>query len=73
MSAENRQDVGLGRAVELRRTELGLKRRELAERARLSYPYISEIENGVKEPSAKALRQIAEALEMSFVDLAALE
>jgi transcriptional regulator with XRE-family HTH domain len=72
MSAEERQDVGLGKAVELRRIELGLKRRELAERAQLSYPYISEIENGVKEPSAKALRRIAEALEMKLADLATL-
>jgi len=53
-----------GRAVQLRRVELGLKRRELAERADLSYPYISEIENGMKDPSAKALRRIAEALEL---------
>ncbi len=69
---DDRPDVGLGKAIELRRIELGLKRRELAERARLSYPYISEIENGVKEPSAKALRQIAEALDMKVATLAAL-
>lgn len=72
MSAEERLEDGLGKAVELRRRELGLKRRELAERAHLSYPYISEIENGVKEPSAKALRQIAEALEMKVAELATL-
>jgi transcriptional regulator with XRE-family HTH domain len=42
-----------------------MKRRELAERSELSYPYISEIENGVKDPSAKALRRIADALEIS--------
>jgi transcriptional regulator with XRE-family HTH domain len=39
-----------------------MKRRELAERAELSYPYVSEIEKGTKEPSAKSLRQLAEAL-----------
>lgn len=72
MSDIERPDLGLGKAIELRRIELGLKRRELAERARLSYPYISEIENGVKEPSAKALRQIAEALDMKVATLAAL-
>jgi transcriptional regulator with XRE-family HTH domain len=49
-----------------------LKRKDLAERAHLSYPYISEIENGLKEPSAKALRQVAEALELSVAELAAL-
>jgi transcriptional regulator with XRE-family HTH domain len=62
----------LGRVVELRRTALGMKRRDLAERAQLSYPYISEIENGIKEPSAKALRQVAEALDLSVAELAAL-
>lgn len=60
---------GLGRAIQLRRVELGLKRRDLALRSELSYPYISEIENGQKEPSAKALRQLAEALELSPSDL----
>lgn len=69
---ENRLEGGLGKAITLRRTELNLKRREFAERAHLSYPYISEIENGVKEPSAKALRQIAEALGWSVADLANL-
>ncbi len=51
-----------GYAVVLRRTMLEMKRRDLAERAELSYPYVSEIEKGTKEPSAKSLRQLAEAL-----------
>src|SRR5438093_1591631 len=46
----------LGRAIHLRRVELNLKRPELARRAELSYPYVSEIENGMKTPSTKALR-----------------
>ena len=62
----------LGRAVRLRRTEIGMKRRELAEQAELSYPYISEIENGSKEPSNRALRQIAAALDVSSADLGEL-
>jgi transcriptional regulator with XRE-family HTH domain len=52
--------------------ELGLKRAEVAKRADLSYPYISEIENGVKQPSVAALGRIAEALELSVSELAAL-
>lgn len=63
---------GLGRAIEVRRVHLGLKRKDLAERANLSYPYISELENGGKEPSAKALRQIADALEMGVAELIAM-
>lgn len=62
----------LGRAIAVRRTALGMKRKDLAKAAKLSYPYISEIENGAKEPSAKALRQIADALELSSTELAAL-
>ena len=62
----------LGRAIQLRRVELGLKRPELATRAQLSYPYVSEIENGMKTPSTKALWLLAGALEMSTVDLMAL-
>jgi transcriptional regulator with XRE-family HTH domain len=61
----------LGRAVQVRRAELGLKRPELAKRAGLSYPYTSEIENGAKTPSAKALGQLAEALQVSTADLMA--
>lgn len=62
---------GLGRAIAVRRTELGLKRRQLADRAELSYPYISEIENGLKEPSSAALRRIAEALDSDHATLLA--
>lgn len=68
----DQNDNRLGRAVASRRGALGLKRKDLAERAHLSYPYISEIENGLKEPSAKAQRQIAEALDLSVAELAAL-
>ena len=61
----------LGRAIAVRRVHLGLKRKDLAEKASLSYPYISELENGGKEPSAKALRQIADALETGVAELIA--
>lgn len=63
--------AGLGRAIQVRRAELGLKRKDLAVRALLSYPYLSELENGTKTPSAKALRQLAEALELSQAELLA--
>lgn len=56
-----------GYAVVLRRTMLGLKRRQLAELSDLSYPYISEIEKGSKEPSAKSLRGLATALGFNSV------
>ncbi len=70
--ADDGRTSGLGQAIHLRRVELGLKRAAVAERAELSYPYISEIENGVKQPSVAALGRIAEALELSVSELAAL-
>ena len=39
---------GLGRAIRVLRTARDLGRRELAERAGLSYSYLAEIENGDK-------------------------
>lgn len=59
----------LGRAVQVRRAELGLKRPELAKRSGLSYPYLSEIENGMKSPSTAALEKLAEALDLSMAEL----
>jgi transcriptional regulator with XRE-family HTH domain len=56
----------------MRRAELGMKRKDLAKRAGLSYPYVSEIENGNKEPSARALRTLAEALDVSLGALVGL-
>jgi len=52
----------LGRAIKVLRTERGLSRRDLAERSGVSYPYLSEIENGKKRASSKALLSIADAL-----------
>src|SRR4051812_3613675 len=61
----------LGRAIQVRRAELGLKRRQLHEAAGISYPYLSEIENGSKEPSPQRLRAIAEALQTTPEELLA--
>jgi transcriptional regulator with XRE-family HTH domain len=65
-------DSDLGRAIQVRRAELGLKRKDLARLASLSYPYLSELENGSKAPSAKALGQLADALQLSPADLLTL-
>jgi len=66
---QNDVPPGLGRAIQVRRAELGLGRRELAESARLSYPYLSEVENGKKAPSAKAMWRLARALELGVAEL----
>jgi len=54
----------LGRTIKVLRTDLGIGRRELAERARISYSYLTEIENGNKPPSSSVVMEIAEALGM---------
>lgn len=62
----------LGRFLAHRRAELGLSRKDVAERSGLSYPYVSQLENGDREPALKALRQLAPVLEVRPEDLAAL-
>ncbi len=52
----------LGRAIKVVRAQQGLSRGRLAELADISYPYLSEVENGKKRPSSKALLSIADAL-----------
>jgi transcriptional regulator with XRE-family HTH domain len=52
----------LGRVIKVMRTDLDIERRELAERARISYSYITEIENGNKPLSSSVLEDIASAL-----------
>ncbi len=59
----------LGRAIKVLRTDLGLERRELAERAGISYSYLTEIENGNKPPSSSVLRPIAHALGLRLSEL----
>lgn len=66
---EKSEKKGLGRAIRVIRTELGLSRRELEERTRLSYTYLSEIEAGKKTPSPVALQAISIALEVPEEEL----
>src|SRR6266545_2322629 len=62
----------LGRAIKVLRAERGLERKELAEASGVSYPYLSEIENGKKQPSSKAVLALAEALGVAPSDLLAM-
>lgn len=39
--------------------------RQLAERAGISNPYVSQIEKGLRKPSAEVLQQLANALQVS--------
>jgi transcriptional regulator with XRE-family HTH domain len=57
------QDVGDFIRDQRRSTQLSL--RKLADRAGVSNPYLSQIERGLRKPSAEILQQIAHALEIS--------
>ena len=60
---------GLGRAIKVARTALGVERKELAESAGVSYAYLSDIETGRGRPGSRSLLAIAEALMLSPSEL----
>ena len=59
----------LGRAIKVARTQQDLSRKTLAERAGVSYAYLSDIETGRGRPSSKALMAVAGALGRSPAEL----
>jgi DNA-binding Xre family transcriptional regulator len=52
----------VGHAIKVLRTERQMERKDLADASGVSYPYLSEIENGRKRASTQALESIAQAL-----------
>ena len=62
--------VELGRLVQQRRHELGLSRRELADQSETSYPYVSQIETGDRDPSLKTMRRLSEVLRVPLEEMA---
>ena len=54
--------MSLGDKVRYAREQYGWTTKMLAEKAKLSQPYISEIENNNKSPSAKSIMRLAAAL-----------
>lgn len=62
-------DMELGQKIATRREELGMSRKQLAEAAGLSYPYIAQIETGYRLPSTKHHLVLAGVLGMSLDEL----
>ena len=58
-----------GHAIRVRRTQMRLSMAKTAERAQISYPYLSELERGKKNPSMDVMRRVAEALDMKLSEL----
>jgi transcriptional regulator with XRE-family HTH domain len=59
----------LGQYIRDQRRQAELSLRKLADLANVSNPYLSQIERGLKRPSAEILQQIARALEVSAESL----
>ena len=55
----------LGAFIREQRSTARLSLRKLSELAGISNPYLSQIERGLRKPSAEILQQIARALEIS--------
>jgi len=55
----------LGAFIKEQRTRSALSVRKLADQAGISNPYLSQIERGLRKPSAEILKSIARALEIS--------
>lgn len=59
----------IGNRIKERREELRLTQKELAEKAELSQPYVSQLEKGIFDPTAPVIIKLAAALGMSADEL----
>jgi transcriptional regulator with XRE-family HTH domain len=59
----------LGEFIREQRNQGQLSLRKLAEQAGVSNPYLSQIERGLRRPSAEVLQQLAKALRISAEQL----
>lgn len=57
------------RVIKEQRERRGMSRSQLAESSGLSYPYISQLETGLRKPSRSAANLIARALDLELDDL----
>jgi transcriptional regulator with XRE-family HTH domain len=75
MGSADDQDTGfyeaLGRTIQVLRTDRELDRKELADRAGVSYSYLTAIENGTRRASPPILQALARALGLHSSELLA--
>lgn len=62
--SESKQ-TDLGDFIRQQRERANLSLRRLADSAGISNPYLSQIERGIRKPSAEILKQLSRALEIS--------
>ena len=63
----NNRDMvkNLGEFIRTQRELANLSLRQLADLAKVSNPYLSQVERGLYKPSAEVLKQLAQALHLS--------
>ena len=61
--------ASVGEYIREQRAAAQLSLRQLAQAAEVSNPYLSQVERGLRKPSAEILSQIAKALEISAESL----
>lgn len=69
MSAVTDPIEGLGAFIRAQREQARVSLRQLAELTEVSNPYLSQIERGIRRPSADILAQIAKGLRISAESL----
>ncbi|OGM11964.1 hypothetical protein A2Z22_04760 [Candidatus Woesebacteria bacterium RBG_16_34_12] len=62
-------DVKLGRRLQKSRKDAGLTQEQLADKTNLSVPYIGYLETGLRKPSLKTLKKLANVLGVKVSDL----
>ncbi|HXW45704.1 MAG TPA: helix-turn-helix transcriptional regulator [Streptosporangiaceae bacterium] len=65
------QMEALGDFIRRQRKQANLSLRQLADRTKLSNPYLSQIERGLHQPSVRVIRLISDALNVSAETLLA--
>ncbi len=66
---DQHERLPLGDFIAAQRRAAEMSLRQLADRAGISNPYVSQIERGLRKPSAEVLNQIATALSVSAESL----
>jgi transcriptional regulator with XRE-family HTH domain len=68
-SAGRAEQGDIGTFIRQQRERSNLSLRRLADRAGVSNPYLSQIERGIRRPSAEILKRLSRALEISAESL----
>ncbi len=64
-----RLGMAFGRAIKIRRVEMGFNQEELADRAKMARSFVSGVERGVIKATVTSVWRLAQALECKPSDL----